>query len=424
MPPAEGFWSKQRGRTLVRDCETAQTIQNLIDALPAQIAIVDRGYTIAFVNEAWCDYCDRLNFDFPAYGIGGDYFEVGLKYGAIDSIKAIDIAEAIDAVRRGEQRRVVRTYQTSFADGDRHNMLTISPFLNDKSTLILMSHLDVTEAVNVAQARERLAISLSHAQAYERQRIARELHDTTVQTVAAIGIELAILKAEEGAEARAAIMSGLDTLVATASRQVRLFSYALHSPELHKLGLQAALQEYIDGLSHRTGLKISLDWQVRDRTRIARYKLAMFRIVQEGLWNVHQHSGAANAFVAIVETDDAVCLTISDTGKGIDSAEGHAGLGLESMRERAEEQGGTLTIDGTDDGTRITVRFPIAGYPGLDGLADLCTDPSRQSIQLSDKIKRGRPRKLSEKQFVAARDRLAETHDHTQRLLSLLRRPR
>src|ERR1700755_2021442 len=107
-------------------------------------------------------------------------------------------------------------------------------------------------------------------------------------------------------------MSGLNVLVTSASRQIRLFSYALHSPELNKIGLQAALQEYIDGLSHRTGLKISLYWHMRARARIARYKPAMLRIAQEALWNVHQHSGAADASVAIVETDDAVSLTISD----------------------------------------------------------------------------------------------------------------
>jgi signal transduction histidine kinase len=214
--------------------------------------------------------------------------------------------------------------------------------------------------VELAEARRAAAESAVKAQTEERQRIARELHDATAQSIAAISIGVAALKSADSADARDKVISDLERLASEAGQQIRIYSHTLHSPELEKLGLQAALQEYIAGLCHRTGLSISLDWRVRDRSRMARYNPAMLRIAQEALWNVYRHSGAANASVAIIQTIDAVSLTICDSGNGIDLTKAHVGLGLASMRERTEELGGTMTVDSSDKGTCITARFPAA----------------------------------------------------------------
>jgi signal transduction histidine kinase len=342
------------------DCAVSGTIQHVIDALPAAIAVIDSAHLIRFVNNAWRDFCDTEGYDFPAHGVGADYFEVGLKYGAIDSVKVSDIAAGIDLISSGREDHVVIEYELSLADRHRHYTLTILPLMENQGRLVVMSHADATAVTELAEVRRDVAASLLKAQVEERRRIARELHDATAQSIAAIGIGLAALGSAEDDAERRSIMSELKGLVLDAGRQVRLYSYYLHCPQLDKVGLQAALESYIQGLSHRTGLKVLFDWQVRDRAKIARYESALQRIVQEALWNVYQHSGAAGASVAISESDDTISVTICDSGKGIDPSKAHTGLGLMSMRTRAEELGGTLTIDSTSQGTCVDARFPLA----------------------------------------------------------------
>jgi hypothetical protein len=111
-------------------------------------------------------------------------------------------------------------------------------------------------------------------------------------------------------------------------------------------------------------LSISFDWQVKDGANIVPYEAALLRIAQEALWNVYRHSGARTAVVAISDEDEAVSLTISDSGKGIDPSKPRGGLGLESMRSRAEELGGTLMIHSGKRGTRIVAHFPLAVAAG------------------------------------------------------------
>jgi signal transduction histidine kinase len=357
-------------RTLVDDRRLADTVQSLVDSLPAHIAIIDTAYTILFVNQPWRGYCDLFNFDLAAYGVGDNYFDVGLNYGSVDSVKVADMAAAIDLVARGDVPQITRTYEASLSDGHHYFMLTISPFVQSGARLLMLSHTDVTPAVRLAEAHRDLALSLLRAELDERRRVARELHDVTAQSIAAIGVGHANLRRADSEEGRQSIFTELDALVSEVSRQIRLYSYFLHSPEFDKTGLKAALEVYVDGLAHRTGLSISFDWQVENRAKIVPYEAALLRIAQEALWNVYQHSGAETAVIAISDDDDAVFLTISDTGKGIDLSKPHTGLGLQTMRSRAEELGGQLMIYSSKRGTRIVAHFPpaaVAGPRSLEG---------------------------------------------------------
>jgi signal transduction histidine kinase len=354
-------WGRTDGRSSSLEHGADVTIQKVLDALPGPVAVVDTRHIIRLANSAWHEFMDRYGYDWPAHGIGQDYFAVGLKYGAIDRISANHIAASIDLVASGQKSQIVRNYQLSLGEGaDRHFTMTISPLSLERERLIVMSHVDVTAAVHLTEARRDAAAAVLRAQDEERNRIARELHDATAQTIAAIGIGHARLRATDGDETRKLIMAELDDLVRDAGRQVRLQSFSLHSPEIEIRGLEVTLKSYIEGLSQRSGLNISFEWQVPHRSRIARYKPALLRIVQEALWNVHQHSGASDASVTIIENDESVALTVADSGKGIDLTQKQAGLGLISMRERTEELGGKLTIESTGTGTRIEVRFPLA----------------------------------------------------------------
>jgi len=134
---------------------------------------------------------------------------------------------------------------------------------------------------------------------------------------------------------------------------------------LDENGLSSALRWYIDGLTERSGLNIELNVQ-EDLGRLApEVELAIFRLVQECLTNIHRHSGSKTAIIRVVRESDKIRAEVQDRGKGISQqrlAEVQnrgVGVGLRGMRERVRQTQGELTINSNQLGTKITATFPI-----------------------------------------------------------------
>jgi signal transduction histidine kinase len=144
-------------------------------------------------------------------------------------------------------------------------------------------------------------------------------------------------------------------------------SYLLHPPLLDETGLSEALRWYIQGLSERSGLEITLDVP-EDFTRLSReMELVMFRLVQESLTNIHRHSDSKSAVIRLRRNTDNVSLEVQDHGKGISAeklseiqSQG-SGVGIRGMRERARHFGGHMMIESSCKGTKISFQFPLSG---------------------------------------------------------------
>jgi signal transduction histidine kinase len=202
----------------------------------------------------------------------------------------------------------------------------------------------------------------------ERRRIARELHDGAVQDLAGLSLRLSMLQELESIrsepEAAKAVQDCVDHANASA-RGVRTLSYLLHPPLLDELGLATALQTFADGYSKRTGIAVRLALPgVLPRVDNDR-ELALFRIVQESLVNIHKHSGSPDAEIRAVLDGDSLTLEIEDHGRGIPapalqpSTEGvMLGVGIPGMQERARQLGGSLETDSRPGKTIIRVRLP------------------------------------------------------------------
>jgi PAS domain S-box-containing protein len=215
-----------------------------------------------------------------------------------------------------------------------------------------------------------LTAKLLSIQDSERRRIARELHDGTAQNLAGLGMNLSLLLnsptvGREG-HVRGVLLECL-TLTEQCSREVRNLSYLLHPPLLDDLGLASALKSYIAGFSHRTRIGVALEMPP-DLGRLApEAETMLFRIVQEGLANVHRHSGSSRAAIRISLTASEVKLEVKDEGSGhAREAPGRAsgdmvrlGVGIPGMRERAEQLGGRMDIDFGSGGTIVTVTLPL-----------------------------------------------------------------
>ena len=213
-------------------------------------------------------------------------------------------------------------------------------------------------------ALRQLSSRLLSLQDSERRRIARELHDSLGQYLVALKLNVEILRQSP---AREDLWAQCSELMDRCVAEVRTLSYLLHPPTIDAVGIASAARWYIEGFGLRSGLKINLDVPA-DPVRLGdATELALVRVLQEALTNVHRHSGASEAGVLIQKPTGQVILEVRDNGRGIQPAmldrfrESGAGVGVEliSMLERARELGGKLHLESSAAGTLVRISVPI-----------------------------------------------------------------
>jgi signal transduction histidine kinase len=218
------------------------------------------------------------------------------------------------------------------------------------------------------QTEERLRALSGHLlrlQDQERRHIARELHDSTGQVLAAFAMNLALLQ-NESAKLSPAGLRAIDEcleMVHEMSRELRTMSHLLHPPLLDEAGLESALNWYVKGFAERSGIQAVLDLSPQLGRLPHDLEVAIFRIVQESLTNVHRHSGSAVARVRLLRDERIVRVEVRDEGKGFSSSNGgqqmRPGVGIQGMRERVAQLGGQLEVRSDHRGTVVVATFPL-----------------------------------------------------------------
>jgi PAS domain S-box-containing protein len=221
-----------------------------------------------------------------------------------------------------------------------------------------------------------LSLHLLATQDEERRRIGRDLHDSLGQYLAVLKMKLdsvasAVGSAPQVAEDVAQCLRLTDDSI----KEVRTVSYLLYPPMLEEMGLKSAIPWYLDGFSARSGIKASFAAEA-DFGRFARDReLALFRVLQESLTNVHRHSGSQTAEVRLLMKDGKGVLEIEDKGKGVSRQVleqagqdwmGALGVGIRGMSERMRQLGGTLELlSSNEGGTIVRAQMPIAAAPSV-----------------------------------------------------------
>jgi signal transduction histidine kinase len=224
------------------------------------------------------------------------------------------------------------------------------------------------ELVHANHSLRQLTARLLNLQDEERRRIARELHDNAGQALSVLAMNLGAVAEDLSRLTKTADkVADSASMVRQMSDDIRTMSYLLHPPLLDEMGLAPALKWYIEGFAERSKIAVDLECS-KDFGRLSReVEIAIFRIVQECLINIHRHSGSLTAGIQIACSDSYVRLEVRDNGKGISSemrnqmeSGGTLGVGVRGMRERVSQLGGSLDIssDGAGKGTRIVVRLP------------------------------------------------------------------
>jgi PAS domain S-box-containing protein len=206
---------------------------------------------------------------------------------------------------------------------------------------------------------QTLSSKLFHLQDDERRRLAKELHDTTAQNLAAIVMDLAVIARSAPAldsQARSALSECI-SLARQSLHEIRTFSYLLHPPMLDELGLVSALRVYIEGFSQRSGMRV--DFAAPDYVKLAAdLEVTLFHVVQEGLANAHRHSGSSWAKVRMSTRPDEVKVSVENetTGAVIQKL----GVGIRSMQERVEYFGGRLAFHSDQYRTLLEAALPVS----------------------------------------------------------------
>ena len=216
----------------------------------------------------------------------------------------------------------------------------------------------------------QLSLRLLQTQDEERRRIGRDLHDSVGQYLVGLKMKVDSLKssAERGQPRDSRELAECSQLIEEAISEVRTISYLLYPPMLEELGLKSAVPWYLEGFTKRSGIKTTFDVSP-DFDRVpGDLELALFRVLQESLTNVHRHSGSSTAVVRLLSKDQAVILQVIDEGKGTQSKNledqaqdwmGTFGVGLRGMNERLRQLGGSLELSSTREGTTITATLPL-----------------------------------------------------------------
>ena len=234
------------------------------------------------------------------------------------------------------------------------------------------SELEALTAERTAEL-QKLTQRLLKVQDDERRKLARDLHDTTGQTLAALKMSASLLQENcKQAPAALAIVSDIVQLADQAIEEIRTMSYLLHPPLLDEVGFACAAEWYIEGFAKRSGIKVRADIGNSRERLPQRVEIALFRVLQESLTNIHRHSGASDATVHFQHEVDAVILEVRDFGRGIPEERlgllhrvtAETGVGLAGMRERLHELNGTLEIESDESGTSMRATVPLYA-PGL-----------------------------------------------------------
>ena len=322
------------------------------------------GSTISGYITSWNRGAEQL-FGYPAGEVAGQHISI-----ITPEDRRNEPAEFLERLKRGE---VVRPFETvrRRKDGSLVDVsVTVSVVKDPMGRITGVSAIahDITDRKQVESELKELSARLLRVQDEERRNMARELHDSVIQGLAAAVINLSLLKDTlqldpEGARTLDETLKIIEESV----REIRTFSYLLHPPLLDVNGLQSALRWYVEGYSKRSGVQVELDLP-NGRERLGNeIELTLFRIVQESLTNIHRHSGGNRATIRMRRTAKDVILVVADDGHGMDAEslekvrrEGAVlGVGIAGMKQRLQQLGGRLEIKSGGGGTAVTASVPV-----------------------------------------------------------------
>jgi PAS domain S-box-containing protein len=223
---------------------------------------------------------------------------------------------------------------------------------------------DITARKQAEDAARSLSGRILTLQDDERRRIARDLHDSLGQYLAALKLSLASLSTADG---RQGAVDECFEIVDRCIAETRTISHLLHPPLLDEVGFGSAARWFVEGFAKRSGITVNLDLSPEVGRLHKDAEIGLFRTVQETLTNVHRHSGGSAVEISLRILGEQLRLEITDNGRGISEdrlrrlreGDSASGVGIAGMRERVRELGGSLEIESGRAGTKVILSVPV-----------------------------------------------------------------
>ena len=337
-------------------------LKTFVKHVPAAVAMLDRRMHYLQVSDRWCadnslssrEVLSRSHYDvFP--GLPDQWKRVHQ-----DCLNGANSKKDEDCFERQDGSRVWLRWEIrpwGLRDGLPEGILIFTEDITERKRM--------EEALRSSERGLReLAAGLLTAQADERRRIARDLHDDVTQRLALLSIEIGKLAGANGFPTEASKqLSALQDQAKQISQEVRRLSHGLHPSVIEDLGLSSALEEFCEEFSRAQGVAVRFEADTEDIGLSSQAASSLFRIAQEGVQNAAKHAGATEVRVVLSRGPEGVQLRVTDNGKGFPAglSPGHKGLGIVSMTERARMLNGTLSISSQPDGgTRVVASVPFA----------------------------------------------------------------
>jgi PAS domain S-box-containing protein len=252
---------------------------------------------------------------------------------------------------------------------------------NHKVGVVATELTELVEANEALKSNEeslrQLSARLLQLQDEERRRIARDLHDVTGQKLAVLSMALSGVlnrpNANLDTDSQRALAESLAWSKEVAA-EIRTLSYLLHPPLLDELGLSSAVKWYLAGFTSRTGILMETEIPSEIQRLSPDAEVAIFRVLQESLTNVHRYAESTKAVVRMDVTGDEIKLEIQDFGKGVQSSRASSpngsvarlGVGIQGMTERMRQLGGKLEITSSPNkGTLVTATIPLSSSAAI-----------------------------------------------------------
>jgi|HubBroStandDraft_2_1064218.scaffolds.fasta_scaffold01272_9 two-component system NarL family sensor kinase len=361
-----------QGEKVVTLQGTEHPYRVLVESINDGAATLDADGIVLYANSR---FAQILNI--PVGKLTGSSLHNNLSAGQSDKLKKL-IRQALHRSSAAEltldategRPKLVRFTLRPLKDSDIHKVGVVATELTEL--------VEANEALKSnEESLRQLSARLLQLQDEERRHIARDLHDVTGQKLAVLSMALSrVLNRPNGnldADSQRALTESLAWSKEVAA-EIRTLSYLLHPPLLDELGLSSAVKWYLAGFTSRTGILMETEIPSDIQRLSPDAEVAIFRVLQESLTNVHRYAESPNAVVRMDVTADEIKLEIQDFGKGVQSSRASSpngsvarlGVGIQGMTERMRQLGGKLEITSSPNkGTLVAATIPLSSLAAI-----------------------------------------------------------
>ena len=334
-----------------------ERFRELFEKAHDAIWVQDSEGTILTANQAAADFTGYRLDELVGMNVSGFLQSEGLELARDIRRKLLSHEE----VNQPYEQKVTRK------DGTQATIMLTTSLIGDEGRPPVFQHIsrDVTREKTLQENLHLYARQITRAQEEERKRIARELHDDSIQALVVLSRQLDGLVAGAGDgpskdQKLARIRGQVDAILA----RMRRFTQDLRPPTLDYLGLVPALRELVSQIEPQSGIRCEMRVSGEEKHFPPEDDLLIYRIVQEALSNIWRHSEATRVRVAISFNEEKTTVEVADNGKGFQMEEDmrfvqSGRIGLAGMQERADLLGGTLNIlSRPGEGTKVVLQVP------------------------------------------------------------------